>query len=359
LYPVLIEGLRDLLFPVRAKFGDSSCQCFSKLVEQLSTDLVPRRCRGNGRAKIPKRNGFEHADRGLGPIEPDRLAHRGEHLLGDSDDRVAVTSGAPLCLSRYLLFGERAANRGETALGKLLCDRALLWRIRGEELIAVLVADKESRWTGTRRSLWTSRPRRMSGTGRRRWPAGGLGRRSGSAAKLRSGLANLGIAGLTLPNWCLAGFAISAERSRSRSWTALTAICTRPCAPASRRCASTPGTLTVPGVTPTPTTIVLTDEGCRDRLEASRSRTKNLNPLRLGRATFARKDRNDRDAVHLEICLDTQHLTDATMPAEHRVGNQPARLKCAGSAPSPVAIVSRGGEFNIHATSHCAGEASR
>jgi hypothetical protein len=51
--------------------------------------------------------------------------------------------------------------------------------------------------------------------------------------------------------------------------------------------------------------IVLANERGRDRLEAARSWTKYLDALRLSRPALGGKHRDDRDAVQLEIGLDT------------------------------------------------------
>jgi len=107
------------------------------------------------------------------------------------------------------------------------------------------------------------------------------------------------------------------------------------------RSASSFAALTIPGVTPaTAAALVLADEGCRDRLERSRRRADDLDPLRFGRVALARHHSDDRDAIDLEVCLDPEHLPDAAVSSKHRVGDQAARLKSSGGAPGPVAIVS-------------------
>jgi len=93
-------------------------------------------------------------------------------------------------------------------------------------------------------------------------------------------------------------------------------------------------------------------------LEAAWSWPDYLEPLRLARSAFGWEHRDDRDAVQLEIGLNTQHLTDTTVIRDHRSRDHSAWLKGARGAPGPGAIFPGGGELDIHTTRHCGGEAT-
>jgi len=106
LHPVLVERLGDLFLPVRTELVDTARKRLTELVQQLPSDLVSRRRRSNGRAKVAKRDRLQHCNCGLGAIEPDCFTHCREHLLGDGDDGLGVLDRASLGLSSSLLLGE-------------------------------------------------------------------------------------------------------------------------------------------------------------------------------------------------------------------------------------------------------------
>ena len=245
---------------------------------------------------------------------------------------------------------------------QLLSDRTLFRRIGREERIAMRGADDKSRRTSPRRSFRPSGPRRSSRTSRRRWPACAsrtVG--AGYAAKLRRAPRELRAVASRLVAPRVGGLswlAISTERSGSSNPVGPRPPSARACTAAARRCAAAFSALAVPGVTSTTAALVLADERRRNRLEATWSRTNDLDPLGLARPSLGGKYRDDRDAVHLEICLDSKDLTDSTVVRDHRPFDHPAGLQGPSRAPGPTAIFTGGGELDIHTTSHCGGEAS-
>jgi hypothetical protein len=163
---VFVERLCYLALPGRPELVDALVQCLAQLTEEFATDLVPRSCAGDGCSQIAKRDRVDRADSGFGSIEPHRLADGRKHLLSDREDRIVVLDGTTCCFRGSLLLCKRPTNCGKAALCQLVCDRALLWRIRTKQRVAMGRANDESWrsspcWTlGPSRAFWTSRTRR-------------------------------------------------------------------------------------------------------------------------------------------------------------------------------------------------------